>query len=151
MLQQQETLATTFSEVLANLAFMFVSEEGEDAPPVERWMETRVGYRGPLAGELRLRCTPDFSRILTANLLGLDPDDGEVAHKSEDALKELMNVLCGQFVTAVYGPDGVFNVSIPTVAVDVPPLDPASAKDDAWTCVFVDGQPVQIAHEPTIL
>ena len=31
-----------------------------------------------------------------------------------DALREFMNVVCGQFITACHGTDRVFNLSIPT-------------------------------------
>lgn len=149
MLQQRATLTTTFSEVLANLAFMFVSQETADAGPGDLCLEASIVYRGALSGRLRLRCSQEFSRALTANLLGMDPENPEAAAKSDDALKELMNVLCGQYVTAAYGSDGVFNLGIPEVRAVPPATDPAGEEDAEFLLLHVDGQPVRIAHEST--
>lgn len=144
---QQATLITTFSEVLANLAFMFTAQENPDEAGSADWMEASIEYRGPCTGRLRLHCTHDFSRLLAANLLGLDPEEPEAAAKADDALKELMNVLCGQFVTSAYGSDGVFNLSIPLITAEAPAPDMSLENSACLASAFVDGHPVQVSHE----
>gem|GEM_PF-6175632 len=59
--QKTATLTTIFSEVLANLAFMF-SEDEEDIIPSagDVWLETEIGYRGPQRGALRFYLPGDF-------------------------------------------------------------------------------------------
>lgn len=145
---QQATLITTFSEVLANLAFMFTAQENPDEAGPAGWMEASIEYRGPCTGRLRLHCTHEFSRLLAANLLGLDPEEPAAAANADDALKELMNVLCGQFVTSAYGSDGVFNLSIPVITSDAPTPDMTLEDSASRASAFVDGQPVQVTHEP---
>ena len=115
-MQQQKaaTLATIFSEVLANLAFMFTDDEGVDSRPDDTWLETTIGYRGHSSGELTFRCTRRFTRLLAANLLGVDAE-AESTDEADDAAKEFMNIVCGQLVTALHGSDDVFNLTIPQI------------------------------------
>ena len=87
--QKSATLTTVFSEVLANLAFMFTDEAPPEPPPGDVWLETTIAYSGPAAGTLRLWCTRGFSTRLAANLLGTDPDTEQ---STEDAVKEFMNI-----------------------------------------------------------
>ncbi len=153
--QKTATLATIFSEVLANLAFMFNDEDPAEPPPGGVWFETTVGYSGPAAGTLRLRCTRDFSTRLAANLLGADPNDADTQEKANDAVKEFMNILCGQFITAAYGTEEVFNLTIPVI-VELPETPDLTAGEGATprlqgvetSVVSVDGQFVQLSHLP---
>lgn len=138
-----KTLTKIFSEVLANLAFLFedgtAAASGGDTPAI-RWY-TRISYFGRCAGALCLVSPPAFAELLAANLLGLEKDDPGLAGSAEDAVKEFMNILCGQFVTAVYGPQDVFNLSIPVVETETDPLpDGAVQTDELW----VEGQPVRV-------
>jgi len=113
--QETATLATIFSEVLANLAFMFTDEDIADPTPGNVWLETTIGYSGTAVGTLVLRCTEDFSTLLAANLLGADPNDDDTKLIGNDAVKEFMNIVCGQYVTAAYGTEEVFNLTIPKI------------------------------------
>lgn len=115
------TLTTIVSDVLANLAFLFT--DGDDANgagtlETERVWHTRVSYYGPCAGTLCLTSPQAFAELLATNLLGLDRDDPDLPARAEDAVKEFMNILCGQFITTVHGSEDVFNLSIPSVEHD---------------------------------
>ena len=146
--QKTATLATIFSEVLANLAFMFTDEDLADPPAGEIWLEITIGYRGPVAGTLRLRCPRDFSTRLAANLLGMDPDDPDTEQSANDAVKEFMNIICGQFVTAAHGTEAVFSLTIPDI-VELPETPDLTASESVETCVAsVDDQLVQLSHLP---
>lgn len=149
-MQDQKTaaLATIFSEVLADLAFMFTDEEPVDPPPGDVWLETTISYSGPVAGTLRLRCTRDFSSQLAANLLGTDLGDPDSEHSARDAVKEFMNIVCGQFITAVHGTEEVFNLTIPAI-VDLPQTPDLTAHEGVEiSVVSVDGKFVQLSHLP---
>jgi chemotaxis protein CheY-P-specific phosphatase CheC len=52
--------------------------------------------------------------VVAANMLGLEPDDDEAARVQDDAVKELLNVTCGNVLTRLAGPEAVFNLSVPT-------------------------------------
>jgi hypothetical protein len=91
------------TEVLGNLAFM-VTDDHDARPPSEiAWLACEVNYYGPHAGALRCWCTRPFATALAANLLGIEADQEDARAAAEDALREFMNVLCGQLVTAWYG------------------------------------------------
>ncbi len=141
------TLGTIFSEVLADLAFMFTEEEQAEPAANYDWLETRIGYRGPESGNLRFRCPAQFCVRLAANLLGIDPDDAAAADTSHDAAKEFMNVVCGHFVTTMYGTEKVFNLTIPeTRAMDERP-DLWVGDNENMSTVAADGFPIQLEYQ----
>lgn len=146
--QTTATLKTIFSDVLANLAFMFTDDEIPEPSPGDRWFETTIEYEGPRSGQLRFLCTPDFCVLLAANLLGVDPLTEEATQKSQDAVKEFMNIICGQFVTSVYGANDVYNLSIPEVRElpEAPELASSNVPEHATFCI--DGHVVQLSHTP---
>ncbi len=148
MIQEETTILTaTFSEVLANLAFMFRDDGPVEADPTDTWLETTIGYRGPESGALRLWCSRRFSTLLAANLLGVDPEDEDATSKKEDAVKEFMNIVCGQLVTAMHGVTAVFDLSIPQTMEleDSPPLHES---DVQATTLSVEGHPIRLAYVP---
>lgn len=147
-MQQQTTvsLMTVFSEVLADLAFMFTDEEVDGASASGSWLETVITYRGPKSGTLKLRCPKRFAALLASNLLGTDASSSKAENEGEDAVKEFMNIVCGQLVTSLYGTEHVFNLSIPAVVElpDAPDLTPLST--DECATLSVDGHTVQLSH-----
>lgn len=145
--QQTTQLAETFSRVLEDLAFMF-TETGADITPGCVWLEGQIAYDGSRRGRLTLQCPRDFAIQLAANLLGVEPDDPEVGTRAADALRELMNITCGQLVTTLYGTDDVFTLSIPTVReLDATP--PATTAPGRDAVLFsVEGHPLRLVHEP---
>jgi CheY-specific phosphatase CheX len=149
MLPQQKTATLTniFSEVLANLAFMFTDEGPTVVSAGDVWIETTIGYRGAAEGTLKLLCTRDFAGLLAANLLGIDPEDESVEAKAHDAVKEFMNIVCGQLVTALHGTQKVFDISIPT-AEDLPAF-PDAPDEARETCTLsVEGHHVRLSYLP---
>jgi len=149
-MQQQKTatLATIFSEILADLAFMFSEEDDTDLLSGEEWLETSINYEGTVSGTLRFWCTQAFSVVLASNLLGIDPDDENASSQARDAAKELMNIICGQFVTAVHGTDDVFELSIPHIEGLSETPDCAEAQDSEVAAFIVDGEQVRLSHTP---
>jgi CheY-specific phosphatase CheX len=144
--QRAATLATIFSDVLADLAFMFTDDEHAESAINDPWLETHIGYRGPVNGDLRFRCTRAFTVLLAANLLGVDPDGLTGEEHADDAAKEFMNIVCGQLVTAMHGTDEVFNLTIPVIC----PLDsaPDLSMDDGEksSTLSVEGFRVQLVY-----
>lgn len=150
MLPQQKTatLTTIFSEVLANLAFMFTDDEPSVISSGEVWIETTIGYCGPAQGTLTLLCTRDFARLLAANLLGIDPEDEAADAKAHDAAKEFMNIVCGQLVTTLHGTQHVFDISIP-IARELPTCPEPPPEGGPETCTLsVEGHRVHLAYMP---
>jgi len=117
-------LAVVTADVLGDLAFMVNDDEVVQPPVGTIWLRCQISYEGPAKGALCCWCSRDFAIQLTANLLGIEPDESDARSGARDALREFMNILCGQLVTAWYGTDSVFNLSIPTVetCVETPEL-----------------------------
>lgn len=113
--QKTATLTTIFSEVLQNLAFMFSDDDDAEVSPGDVWLETEISYAGPARGILRFHCNRDFTMLLAANLLGIGPESVDTATKANDAVKEFMNILCGQLITALHGAEDVFDLTIPQI------------------------------------
>jgi hypothetical protein len=160
-LSRTKTLTAIFSDVLANLAFMFTDDDQVETVPGELWLETTIRYRAQgtgrkaegtsheaSAGTLRFRCTRGFCVLLAANLLGIDADDDTAAAQGEDAVKEFMNIVCGQFVTSMYGDDDVFNLSIPQIAELSETPELFADDGDLSSTLSVDHHVVQLTHEP---
>lgn len=144
------TLKTIFSDVLAKLAFMFTDDEPIDVAPGQTWLETTISYHGPVHGGLRFRCTRDFAVLLAANLLGVDPEDNNASTQCEDAVKEFMNIVCGQLVTALHGSEDVYALSIPKT-VDL--AETPDLTDDGGVSsytVTVDNHVIQMMYEPDV-
>jgi len=140
------TLREILSDTLASLAFMFVDDEPISPSPGETWFEATIRYKGPRSGRLRLFCPRSFTTTLAANLLGVNPEDRQANSKAVDAVKELMNILCGQLVTQVYGYDVLFNLSIPRCRMlDEPPC--LDGPDDDNDCTLsIGGSPVRLTQ-----
>ena len=154
MMQEQKTatLMTIFSDVLANLAFMFSDESDTDTQAGDLWLETTIGYYevgdGGISGKLYLLCPREFSILLAANLLGVNPEDDDAGQAAEDAVKEFMNIVCGQLVTALHGTEDVFNLTIPKLK-ELPETPDFTDTDNPEIAVLsVEGHRVQLSYIP---
>lgn len=138
-------LVTTLSEVFAGLAFMSVSEDAADARDAagDRWIEATIAYSGAARGCLRLRCPWSFSLELAGNLLSVQPNDPQIELKAVDAVKELLNILCGRVLTTVYGDKPIFDLTPPT-AQYIPSAPNLIETTNDSTLLLVEGWPVQI-------
>ncbi len=144
--QKTATLTTIFSEVLASLAFMFTDDEPVEVVAGDVWLETTIRYDGSASGELILCCTREFSVVLAANLLGVNPEDTGDHSQADDAVKEFMNIICGQLVTAQHGSDDVFNLTIPVIRELPVTPDLDATNDDNVSALCVEGHPVKLVY-----
>ncbi len=141
------TLPKIFSNILSDMAFIFTSELDADAPPPVLTLKVRIRYTGPNCGTLELRCGGHFAATLAANLLGVEPTDSEADQGRLDALKELMNVVCGNLVTELYGTQGLYELSIPEVSPMLPD-EPCPPIPDAEVFRFLaEDQPIELYYQ----
>ncbi len=111
-----DTLAHVAEETFGELAFMLVMPEDElaDNAPVSWAHIACVDFTGPFSGKLFVAITGDMMEVLAANMLGLEPgEEPPEGVKIEDALKELLNVLCGNLLPIVTDDQVVFNIGGP--------------------------------------
>jgi hypothetical protein len=107
-------------DTLEKLAFMFAfpEDDGEEANgtgDANGHVHACVAFSGPFDGTLAIEMTlPELSE-LTVNMLGLDTDSEVTAEQRHDALKETLNVICGNMLPAIAGKQAVFNIEIPRI------------------------------------
>lgn len=140
-LSKEFELRMLVADIFGDLAFLVADEDACALSSATQWMHGVISYRGPHSGTLECWTTPAFARGLAANMLGIDLSEEPAAGSADDALRELLNVLCGNLVTRRFGRDLVFDLGTPAASCDggVPP----AIKSDSplICCVFVDGEP----------
>jgi CheY-specific phosphatase CheX len=120
MPEEQRTESQVFFDslqsVLEKMAFMFADEvdaeelDGGGSDLLEATME----FKGETSGEVVLAAQADFCASLAENMLGIDEDevnDGSL----EDALREILNMTCGLYLTNRWGDGVVFDLTVPVV------------------------------------
>ncbi len=143
---RDEVLGEVVYDVFEKLAFMFgeVVDKEEVPQTATAYVRASMTFSGDMAGTIALTVPVEVCPEIAANVLGLDQDDELVAAQAIDALKEVLNVICGNVLTAIAGEKALFDLSVPTVS----DLDP-----EAWTAVvkepnthvyLVDDSPVLV-------
>lgn len=110
-------LSKTFCRVLEQTAFMFAEEADKKncSLPDSSFFCSTISFRGPSEGNITL-CVPEsISPEITANTLGIEPGQDISDKMEEDTVKELTNILCGQFITEVEGTAPVFDFTPPEI------------------------------------
>lgn len=98
------------------LAFMFPL--GEDAPAdvdADARQTAVVTFAGPLKGAMAISLGCEMLEPLAANMLGLEPPETPSAEQQRDALRELLNVICGNLLPLIGSPTDVYDVHAPQV------------------------------------
>lgn len=123
-------LSEVAGETLEQLAFIFSFPEEADSTAILESEITgaQVAFSGPRQGELLLVVSSSVLPELAANMLGLE--DGEVVleDQQKDALKEVVNVICGNLLPHIGGVDAVFDIQPPAI------LDGAAVKERVIDC-----------------
>lgn len=112
-----EDLMEVAGETLEQLAFVFSFPD--DADPDAIWETAVTGARltfcGPLQGELLMAISSTALPELTANMLGLEEGEVPPVDQQMDALKEALNVICGNLLPRIGGADAVFDIQAPEI------------------------------------
>lgn len=136
------TLRQVAEDTFQSLAFIFPAEGDADAPlDAASGLEPRAGgpqskfgvagvaveFTGPFGGRMTLGVSYAMLPVLAANMLGLDEGTLPSDDQQDDALKELLNVICGNVLPALAGTESVFNVQAPRLMPPPRPDDFAAA------------------------
>ncbi|MBI3564748.1 MAG: chemotaxis protein CheX [Elusimicrobia bacterium] len=105
----------TFEELSFLLPTEEVSPEQEAAEPGP---VVRVRFRGARDGCLLLSFRGDPAPAAAANMLGQGAAPDRAT--AEDALKELGNVICGNFLPSLAGPAAVYRLDAPALSAPEP-------------------------------
>ncbi len=133
----------TFGRILGDAAFIFIDSLAENTrPSPDDWDAEGISLKfiGQPSGEFRLWVGSAFTRIVAANMLGIDTDSEETVHKGIDALKELLNIVVGNFITAAYGDTPVFVLGLPEQLQREQLIKDFTDADAVW--LAAEGNPV---------
>ncbi len=114
----QETVNATFLDVVEQLTFMFGDPEDKndlDTDMVEFTL-ARIGFAGDLVGTLSVAVPTRITAEIAANILGLEPSDLSDQAMLDDALGEMLNVVCGHVIMALVGTGANFKLGSPAVS-----------------------------------
>jgi len=118
-LNQQETVSEVFARVLEDLSFLFAEDITVDELPKQEGENVlaEISFSGDAIGSVQLAVPKQMCETFAENVMGLDPDDEIVHAQALDALGEVLNVVCGQLLTAAAGEVPVFDLTVPSVQV----------------------------------
>ena len=124
-------LTRVAEDTFASMAFVLPLDEHE-AAAVSRpaRVGARVEFTGPLDGTLALWVARDMLPTLAANMLGVCDARAVSFEQQEDALKELLNVICGNLLPQIAGTRDVFHVRAPSIVPEGSP-ETALCRPDA--------------------
>ena len=115
--EHSDLLREIAGETLEQLAFIF--SYPDDMDPEAIWEKAtigcRVAFNGPKQGELLLNISTAALPELASNMLGLDEDDMPPEDQQQDALREALNVICGNLLPRIGGVDAVFDIQSPEI------------------------------------
>ncbi len=116
-----QQLRMVAADTCAAMAFMLPDELGDALaqPPAAA---ASVTFQGPFCGVLTMSVSAGLMPLLAGNLLGLDDKNVDQAAQ-RDALKELLNVICGNLLPVIDSAESVFDVGSPSV---IPLLEAAT-------------------------
>lgn len=114
--ENKARLLEVAQDVLEQFAFIFVEEEfqswdlSDDSSLL--WSGIRF-YGSEFSGTLELASSAQLCREIARNTLG-EEDDNSLPRDAEFmALRELANILCGNLVARIYGPEASFKLQPP--------------------------------------
>jgi len=115
-MNDNDILIKTCCNIFESLSFMFGEpiELDEVESEAETFINVSISYKGDRAGTINLIVCDETANSLAYNILGIDEDEDDLSIESAmDALKELLNTICGQFMTSRFGDEPVFDLSVP--------------------------------------
>jgi CheY-specific phosphatase CheX len=146
---RQQAVTTTFLDVVEKLTFMFgepvVVEELDRGD--EEWVEARMAFTGEVNGSLAVIVPESLQPEIAANILGLDPQDLSPPEMLADALREMLNVVCGHIIMALVGSAADFRLQTPVHSrLTTVQLDALCANPDT-TGFLMDDEPLLLHLE----
>ncbi len=150
--EKRRVIGDVFESVLQNLAFMFVesveketlanTDSPQDIP--EKFVKASMAFSGPSKGWVNLMVPEELAKELVANIIGKELDKNISQRHLQDALKEVLNVTCGNLLSAVVGTKQVFDAASPSLT---------EHDQKAWTAFLAEPEsiPFMVEDWPAIL
>ena len=143
-----EIMAAVAIETLERLAFLYSSPQDENNGLMLNPMEASISFRGPFSGRLVLKISALAVLELSANMLGIDEENVTIEQQS-DAIKEAINVICGNLLPVIGGNQVEYNINPPQIITETE--DEKSIVEDkdksrpfAVVRLFIDEEPCEL-------
>ena len=140
MTDANDILAGIVVDVLGQSAFA-LAEPANQAGDGAGALGVSIAFDGAIAGVIELTCDRELAREITANMLGAS-EDSITDDQSQDALNELLNVICGHYLSHAAGTHAEVHMGLP---VTDPPGVPGAGGDDARRWFDVDDYEAALA------
>ncbi len=114
-----EIASATFMGIVEKLTFMF----GEPVPKHElagqgiEFTMASMSFKGDLEGRLSVAVPSMVMPEIAANILGLEPEDIDSKEMLDDALAEMLNVVCGHVIMDLVGTGANFKLNSPETRI----------------------------------
>lgn len=138
----EETANQVIIDVFEEFAFLFPipCDSGEITADPEEAVLASISFSGQEDGRLRLVVPENMCTEVAGNVMGTDASDERSTECRHDAVKEMLNVSCGQFLTRYFGEEPVFELSPPTVKkIDGEKWRQLKAKESICTYTMLEG------------
>ena len=142
-IKHEELLRQVCEETFMAMAFLSPVDRDECPATDLDSLPVSVEFTGQFNGRLTLKVSRQIPAILAANVLGLDDGDAPSPDQQADALKETLNVICGNILPLVSDATQVFNVHAPQM-LDAGPATPAQARPDASVLLYTDSGSAEV-------
>ncbi len=135
-------LSEVFSDVLMRYAFMFGEECQKYELPEnsDGYLHAQVKFYGHKSGTLGVITQRSLCFEMAANVLGIETEEENYDDEAEDTLEELINIVCGQFLTSAFGVEPIFNLFPPSVN---------ELSEDDWCKYVLDDNTIGFIIEDT--
>ncbi len=111
-----DILSRVAVESLEKLAFIFsFPEEDNGDMDYDSAAAAGVSFTGPFSGSLIITISRQVLVELTSNMLGVNDGQETTPDQQEDALKETINIICGNLLPFIAGEQAVFNIDTPEI------------------------------------
>lgn len=151
--QHREVLERTTLLALEEWGLMLCDRSAEQADhyfgEMEGLLLASMRFQGLIEGQLYLLVEEAFSETLCRNLLAKEMDESVSEEEKEDALRELCNVILGNYLTEAYGDDTAFELTLPNVHAASPAELARFFSSELQLSVIADDQPLAVAVGPT--
>ena len=141
-------ISKSFRVVMEEQVFMIAEPSSfEDADDTARpFLGCHMTFAGARKGRVLLAVPEDIVDEVAANFLGLDAGDPRATAMAGDAFGELLNVVCGHLLTALFG-DSAFSLTFPAVTrLESGQLEALAAHPDTLS-FLADDSPVLLHVE----
>ena len=107
-------------QTLEKLAFIFATPEDEDIEPeAGETVDVAIRFNGPFSGNMLILYPEGDLDELAGNMLGLEDEDNIAGEQKLDALRETINIVCGNVLPEIGGKQAVFDIASPQI-IDAP-------------------------------